>query len=252
MRNCRLPFILLLLFSVQAFGCGVPGKTGPPGTQGPQGTRGVQGPEGKPGERGPLGPIGKQGPAGTVDPQVVSVLVKAELDKQLKPLVAEIESMKKRLAAASACPSDMVAMGTFCVDLYEAAVDDPNKLGSADGSDTTALAVSRKGLTPQAELTWFQAARACANAGKRLCTGQEWLLSAAGTPAATASPGADECNTSSAKAVACGTRSKCKSAAGVFDAAGNLAEWTAEWYVAGAPVDPQATSWEADTQLDEP
>jgi hypothetical protein len=79
--------------------------------------------------------------------------------------------------AASPCPSDMVLVESVCMDRYEASRPDANATSfGIDGSRAT----SRAGVLPwyvqsmnKAVLDTF--ALACANAGKRLCTADEFL-----------------------------------------------------------------------------
>lgn len=68
----------------------------------------------------------------------------------------------------------------FCVDQYEAtivegALGNPEQPEGGDGS-TTAVAASVRFAHPAVGVSWFQAQAACANAGKRLCTAQEWQV----------------------------------------------------------------------------
>jgi formylglycine-generating enzyme required for sulfatase activity len=55
----------------------------------------------------------------------------------------------------------------FCIDRYEASLD-----------GTTA--VSQRFVLPARGVTWDQATTACANAGKRLCTADEWQTACRG------------------------------------------------------------------------
>jgi len=81
----------------------------------------------------------------------------------------------------------MIPVGTFCVDEFEAALIEV----LADGSERTwspyhnpgsrqVRAVSIEGAVPQAYISGDQAAAACAESGKRLCTGSEWLRACRG------------------------------------------------------------------------
>jgi formylglycine-generating enzyme required for sulfatase activity len=132
------------------------------------------------------------------------------------------------------CPGDMVAIGGFCVDRYEA----PNV----------------KGELPFALQTAYDGEAWCAERGKRLCTQDEWVRACEG-PKATPFPyGAtyrdgvcdddkgwitvhwkalarwphdaalDEA-TRLFQADMSGARAGCVSAEGVYDLAGNVAEW---------------------------
>jgi formylglycine-generating enzyme required for sulfatase activity len=136
----------------------------------------------------------------------------------------------------------------FWIDRYEASVwskadGSGTQYGLADGdfpatfprsgqADKANLvyALSVKGVTPSAEITWFQAARACRASGKRLPNGEEWLEAAAATndPGSnTGTGGACVTNADSPRATGQGTT--CVSTWGAQDMIGNLGEWTAEW-----------------------
>ncbi len=77
------------------------------------------------------------------------------------------------------CPPDMIAIcGVFCIDPYEASR--PDATAFSEGLDET-RASSRPGVMPwysrkPYEMNQAVAAAACAAAGKRLCTAQEWNL----------------------------------------------------------------------------
>jgi hypothetical protein len=94
-----------------------------------------------------------------------------------------------REAEAGDCPKGMVSIkGEFCIDRFEAATDEifsPRKGKKApkvkrrhspfepvDGVHV--MAVSEKGRIPQGYISRNQAEEACINAGKRLCTDDEW------------------------------------------------------------------------------
>ncbi len=83
--------------------------------------------------------------------------------------------------------------------------------------------VSIPGVTPSANITWFQAAAAARNSGKRLPTNQEWQVAALGTP-----DGAP-CNVSSGSVANTGSAAGCVSDVGAFDMVGNPWEWVADW-----------------------
>lgn len=157
------------------------------------------------------------------------------------------------------CAHDAVPSGNLCIDKYEASVwsippantrlirkikqgtatldgltAGATQLGLAAGDLTAAgcpdtgngckdfYAVSIPGVTPSAFLTWFQAAAAARNSGKRLPTNAEWQAAALGTP-----DGAP-CIVVATGPGLTGTAG-CVSDVGAFDMVGNLFEWVADW-----------------------
>jgi len=153
---------------------------------------------------------------------------------------------------AGSCPDDMVANGDSCIDKYEASVwststgdagtqlspagpggGSPNIVCLADGSDCGAnatnpiYALSVAGVIPAGHITWYQAAQACANVGKRLPTTAEWQTAALGTP----SGDGGGCNITSGgttPSLSGDNDATCASPAGAFDMIGNVWEMTAE------------------------
>lgn len=101
---------------------------------------------------------------------------------------SEEGALAKGKAKGKACPSGMVSVrGKFCVDVFEASTVEVLGKGKTkrhspyepvDGLKVKA--VSRRGAIPQAHISRDQAAEACENAGKRLCTDDEWLLACKG------------------------------------------------------------------------
>ena len=175
------------------------------------------------------------------------------------------------------CPVDAVLSGAGCMDRYEASVwrvptpttvnkslvsrirsgkataDDLAKGGatqlgvftddyapcadSAQNCVNDIYAVSLPGVLPSANITWFQAQEACANAGKRLPTSAEWQVAANGTPDPGPDNGTTDCNSTGVVptlTTPTGARSSCVSARGAFDMVGNVAEWVADWVPASA------------------
>jgi len=165
------------------------------------------------------------------------------------------------------CPIGMVRIGDVpaCIDPFEASVwenssctgarygvglvDDypvgfPDRVESAGCAGTclgravtaptvTVYACGVAGEVPSANITWFQAKRACENAGKLLCTWPlEWLQACWG-PSELSFPYGDayvagRCNDGHAgngTAVACGSMTTCQGN-GAHDMSGNLWEWT--------------------------
>lgn len=171
-------------------------------------------------------------------------------------------------AGSGGCPTGMVRVGAFCIDRYEASlvlVDDGGAIGSwspfhpPDG--VRVAAISAAGAVPQGYISGTQAAAACAEAGKRLCTNTEWLDACRGATdrvypygdtrvdgrcndARAVHPAVERFGTSadwiwSRLGDACinqlpdsialtGAHPECVTAEGAFDMMGNLHEWTSD------------------------
>ncbi len=109
-------------------------------------------------------------------------------------------------AAPNPCPEGMVLVDQrVCVDRFEAALEERQSDGTwlpadpwfvVDGRDVRA--VPADGLVPQGYISGDEAADACAAAGKRLCTSDEWLAACQGPDGTTWPYGdahvADACN----------------------------------------------------------
>jgi formylglycine-generating enzyme required for sulfatase activity len=189
----------------------------------------------------------------------------------LVAMVGLVVGLAARAAEARTCRPDSVAVGPACLDKYEASVWETTdaalirkiKAGRATLADLLAggavqhgaasddygagcpdtgngckdfYAVSIPGVTPSVFLTWFQAAAAARNSGKRLPTNQEWQAAALGTPdPGVSAAGSADCNTKNGGGAGVdavsltGSRSNCVSDVGAFDMVGNLWEWVAEW-----------------------
>ncbi len=160
------------------------------------------------------------------------------------------------------CADDAVLVGgTLCVDKFEASVwsnppggNEPRTQYGVAGEDYPCnrngqdcdhiYAASLAGQTPSGYASWFQAQQACANAGKRLLTNDEWQLAVTGTPdTGGADNGTTDCATDDVplidRTVATGSRSGCVSRWGAYDMVGNAGEWVADW----APNTSVCTGW---------
>jgi hypothetical protein len=89
--------------------------------------------------------------------------------------------------AAAGCLGGMVRVGAYCIDRYEAHVVevDPsgNELPHSPHATVSGLNIRAKvaaNVIPQAYISQKEAATACANAGKRLCTGAEFVRACRG------------------------------------------------------------------------
>ena len=160
---------------------------------------------------------------------------------------------------------EVVRVGTgataFWIDRYEASIwPDPDGTGTSYIDDARGLpadfhrlkiplyAVSKAGVFPSYNVTWFAAEVACRYSGKRLPTREEWLAAARGTPDPGANAGTNgQCLTQATAARNTGQGTTCISIAGAQDMIGNFWEWTAEWYAApGSTSEPPSYVQSAD------
>jgi len=132
------------------------------------------------------------------------------------PVVTHPEAMPTILPRQGACPlgAHLVTAGgrAFCVDVYE-----------YPGGNTM----------PRTDISFADAGRICAARGERLCSESEWERACRGRGNASYPYGqafdAARCNTrgESGEPKPSGTFAQCRSAAGAYDMAGNVAEWVA-------------------------
>lgn len=188
----------------------------------------------------------------------------------LTVLVAAAPTAEAKKAKPS-CPEGMQLVNNkYCVDQYEASVVEvvskkktrshPHYLPV---TDLRVRAVSKKGVFPQGYISQEEAAGACKEAGKRLCSQSEWLMACKGSEQRQFPYGNERhdgyCNDTGLSPLnhffgesygedrytwvamndprlnqlagglgKTGARKKCKSKAGIFDMVGNLHEWTSE------------------------
>jgi len=142
----------------------------------------------------------------------------------------------------SLCPAEMVfvpgSTGGFCLDKYEdAAGNDCPSANPAAQDDTrgnlasqSCQPISQKGLIPWRFISQNQAAVACAKAGKRLPTNEEWLAGALAAPDKNSGWDVDDCqvnNNWSQQPGLTGSGKNCVSGVGAYDMIGNVWEWVA-------------------------
>jgi formylglycine-generating enzyme required for sulfatase activity len=138
------------------------------------------------------------------------------------------------------CPKEMVlipfAKGDFCLDIYEASAQDDCSYVDPESQTETRInlddpgcvPVSLKGNIPWRNISQDQASRACAKAGKRLATNQEWLQASQGTPDLLGGWEEIDCQVDSnwkTQPGLSGTGDQCISSFGAYDMIGNVWEW---------------------------
>ncbi|HKA89775.1 MAG TPA: SUMF1/EgtB/PvdO family nonheme iron enzyme [Haliangiales bacterium] len=164
---------------------------------------------------------------------------------------------------AGGCPNGMVRVASFCIDKFEAA------LVEVAGDGTTSpwspyenpggrrvRAISARRAVPQGYISGAQAAAACAQAGKRLCTDVEWKRACQGPDGLTfpygnvrawgtcndhrdVHPAVELFGSVTNLGSPCinqlhdtvdrtGDRTGCVTVEGAYDMVGNLHEWTAD------------------------
>lgn len=178
-------------------------------------------------------------------------------------------------AAKAPCPEEMALVGSACVDRYEAHLvvrrDDgsferhPEYQRPEEGVRYEAR--SERGVKPQAYISSLEAQAACENAGKRLCSLEEWTTACRGPDNSTYPYGSsfdrDKCNMGHKHILAelhgkdpmvwtydhfndpelikqgslspAGAFDQCTNAFGAYDMVGNLHEWVGDRVSASLP-----------------
>jgi hypothetical protein len=171
--------------------------------------------------------------------------------------------------AATDCPEGMAKIGRYCIDRWEAHLVTRNAAGeitplpffSRPPEDGNYEARSTEGSMPQGYISRVEAARACRNAGKRLCSMAEWQRACQGKRGTHYPYGQklepSRCNMEKAHLLSIkygtngkrwtyeafndpaldqepgflaktGTYDQCTSDAGTYDMVGNLHEWVSD------------------------
>lgn len=140
-------------------------------------------------------------------------------------------------------PQRKVSLNAFYIDKFEVTngefkqfLRDLGKYSEMQISDLTERLQMQQDNLPVRNITWFKADEYCRFVGKRLPTEAEWEKAARGTDGREFPWGnewnADYVNAGQGESdlTPVGSFEQGKSAYGVYDMAGNVMEWTADWY----------------------
>jgi cysteine-rich repeat protein len=142
-----------------------------------------------------------------------------------------------------------VTVGGVTTYVYRYEASRPTATAASGGTGTAVRACSNYDVIPWSFVTFYQAGRACARAGMRLCSAGEWYESCNGTPGTSTYPygstyqgswcnGHDQDPTLDAVEPT-GTQTSCDTAGwGTEDMSGNLREWTTDYVGATSGGDP--------------
>ena len=170
------------------------------------------------------------------------------------------------------CPENMSyinKLGGYCIDQYEASMPSANSTDMGNATEValrnnpgTIPATSKPNVVPWVRISANSARTACSNAGKHLCTDEEWLgasnvqgqtynlpIDLAVSPYYCVTGASTYClDHSYESGEACNTgtysggASGCYSSEGVYDMTGNVLEWTNETVSYTKPCDPVGTA----------
>lgn len=164
------------------------------------------------------------------------------------------------------CPEEMVFVPTenkgFCIDKYEASAsescpykDASDQVKSRDNINIKdCVPVSKPDSIPWRFISQSQAMAACAKAGKRLPSNEEWYQASLGTPDKNAGWSDVDCQTNSnwpEQPGKTGYSAECVSSFGAYDMIGNVWEWVkgeiSEGYFDGKELPKTGFITEVDT-----
>ncbi|HXJ33535.1 MAG TPA: SUMF1/EgtB/PvdO family nonheme iron enzyme [Candidatus Eisenbacteria bacterium] len=177
---------------------------------------------------GPPGPSGPDGPFAwertcPPDSVLVGTVCVDKYEASVWTIPAVATDLVEAVRAGTASAANLVAAGATQVSLSTSCAPAPSTGFPSTGNWTEPLyAASVPGVVPTGCLSWFQAVQACALAGKRLATNEEWQRAAAGTP------NVAPCVFTGTEPTVTGTPG-CVSSWGAFDMAGNVYEWVTAW-----------------------
>lgn len=163
----------------------------------------------------------------------------ATLQTGVSTLTTRVSALESSDCVGSGPNDVLVRVGTLCVDKYEASIwsmpggagtaygitsnDYPSSFPASGAWSAKLYAASVQTSVPSTYLTWFQAAQACAAAGKRLPTNAEWQTFSGGA----VPDSRTECNLAGGSKLAPGAA--CVNGWGIVNTTGNVAEYVSDW-----------------------
>ncbi|MBQ9396144.1 MAG: SUMF1/EgtB/PvdO family nonheme iron enzyme [Proteobacteria bacterium] len=127
----------------------------------------------------------------------------------------------------------------FYIDAYEASRT--NATDAVMGTGVT-MACNVKSVIPWYNVSYQDARNACIDAGKRLCTQDEWITACEKTYPYGSGYVAGTCNDGNGlESMPTGSLSGCKTASGIYDMSGNVREWVEGGLLMGGAYDSAAS-----------
>lgn len=146
--------------------------------------------------------------------------------KKILPFVLLIAFSASGCITDEVCEAEAesIVIGDVRVDKYEASR--ANATDETQGTGLT-LACNYARSIPWTSVTFEDARNACLEAGKRLCTKEEWMAACGTAYPYGSSYQSGTCNDSgvAGETLATGSKTGCKSSKGIFDMSGNAREW---------------------------
>lgn len=138
--------------------------------------------------------------------------------------------------------------GDFLIDAFEASRS--NATAATSGTGIT-LACNYQNTVPWYNITYTDARNACLDAGKRLCTKEEWMAACRQTYPYGDSYKSGTCNdTSGVESDVTGGHTGCKTSTGIYDMSGNVSEWVEGGFLMGGSYNSASGDVKCSSMLD--
>ena len=138
--------------------------------------------------------------------------------------------------------------GDFLIDAFEASRSNATNLTTGTG---LTYACNYQNTIPWSNVSYEDARNACLDAGKRLCTKEEWIAACKQTYPYGDAYSAGTCNDSDGvESAATGSKTACKTSNGIYDMSGNVREWVEGGYLMGGAYNSSADEVKCNAFLD--